>query len=494
MTSYATNNDGLPIFDINGIPLSRNAAGKVVASDGVTVVATNKDGDPQDGAKAIIAQPTLSVRIAFLTLITKANSHSTSVATYARNPARISTGVINYQSKQGSILYQQGIKSLYEDSKERFALTGDLLGLIDHLNRRSKAGGWSIFDINVGTATAPLIKKFLEEHGQVSLEQLMTYVESYTDPTVALTRDAQEDEQLFQCLMASIDKDAKEVVALRESEYTVNGEYSGVLLLKIIITEAQVDTKSTTTLMWQKLSSGLPDLMAECGSNVKAFNQEVRSIQKKLTARGQDAKTILPQFLAAYSGCDKKDGKFSRYMEQLENSYTDGTVNLDSASLMSKAENKYAELVEKHEFSGSSKKKEDDSLVVLQTEFDTLKALVSTYKSSDSGKTHGKEGGRSNGDSYPTKWTNVAPKDGEPQTKTVGGKEYHWCVGNNAHKPKWVRHDPSKCSGLDDSKKKSDDAKPASESKKESAIKDSKTVKWSSAMRATLSSNEDEDD
>jgi hypothetical protein len=34
----------------------------------------------------------------------------------------------------------------------------------------------------------------------------------------------------------------------RESEYTVNGEYSGILF-KIIVTEAQVDTKSTTTLM-----------------------------------------------------------------------------------------------------------------------------------------------------------------------------------------------------------------------------------------------------
>jgi hypothetical protein len=45
-----------------------------------------------------------------------------------------------------------------------------------------------------------------------------------------------------------INKDAKEVVALRVQS-TVNGEYSGILLFKIIITEAQVDTKSTTTLM-----------------------------------------------------------------------------------------------------------------------------------------------------------------------------------------------------------------------------------------------------
>jgi hypothetical protein len=161
---------------------------------------------------------------------------------------------------------------------------------------------------------------------------------------------------------------------------------------------------------------------------------------------------------------------------------------------MSKAENKYAELIEKHEFTGSSKKKEDDSLVVLQTELEVLKAFYTKFQNGDEGKPPRKEGGRPSGDSYPTKWTSVPPKEGEPQSKTIGGKDYHWCVGNNAHKPKWVRHEPSKCSGLDDSKKKSDDAKPASESKKESAIKDAKSVKWSSAMRATLSSTEDEDD
>jgi hypothetical protein len=132
-----------------------------------------------------------------------------------------------------------------------------------------------------------------------------------------------------------------------KSEYTVN-EYSGILLFKIIITEAQVDTKSTTTLMWQ-LSAGLPDMMAECGSNVKAFNQEY--VASKETDRPwSKCSDNSPQLLLILM---RQEGrKVLCYMEQLENAYTDGTVQLDTSILMSKAENKYAELIEKHEFTG----------------------------------------------------------------------------------------------------------------------------------------------
>ena len=40
------------------------------------------------------------------------------------------------------------------------------------------------------------------------------------------------------------------------------------------------------------------------------------------------------------------------------------------------------------------------------------------------------------------------PGDGDAKTVKVGDKTYHWCEGNGAHKPKWVAHLPSKCSGI----------------------------------------------
>ena len=36
------------------------------------------------------------------------------------------------------------------------------------------------------------------------------------------------------------------------------------------------------------------------------------------------------------------------------------------------------------------------------------------------------------------------PKEGEPENKTVNGKEYHWCKNHAA----WTRHKPSECKGL----------------------------------------------
>ena len=39
----------------------------------------------------------------------------------------------------------------------------------------------------------------------------------------------------------------------------------------------------------------------------------------------------------------------------------------------------------------------------------------------------------------------MAPKDGEKNSKTHEGKEFHWCQNHKA----WVRHKPSDCKGID---------------------------------------------
>ena len=37
-----------------------------------------------------------------------------------------------------------------------------------------------------------------------------------------------------------------------------------------------------------------------------------------------------------------------------------------------------------------------------------------------------------------------SPKDGEKQSKTVEGKDYHWCPDHEM----WTRHKPSECKGI----------------------------------------------
>lgn len=38
-------------------------------------------------------------------------------------------------------------------------------------------------------------------------------------------------------------------------------------------------------------------------------------------------------------------------------------------------------------------------------------------------------------------WKEVPPKEGEGKTKTVNGKEYHWCPNHEA----WTLHTPKEC-------------------------------------------------
>ena len=56
----------------------------------------------------------------------------------------------------------------------------------------------------------------------------------------------------------------------------------------------------------------------------------------------------MPQLFDAYNKCEADpDGKFNRYIEQLKNGYSDGTVTLTSVDeLMTKAEMKFNELAE----------------------------------------------------------------------------------------------------------------------------------------------------
>ncbi|WP_460993939.1 hypothetical protein, partial [Staphylococcus aureus] len=81
--------------------------------------------------------------------------------------------------------------------------------------------------------------------------------------------------------------------------------------------------------------------------------------------------------------------------------------------------------------------KKDDEIVALKAQLEEYKKVPPKQSNSGSGSDDKMKKG---------KWMFVKPKDGESKVKVVKDKEYHWCKGrDNAHKPKWVQHHPSKC-------------------------------------------------
>ena len=495
----ATNNAGDFIFDVGGTPLFDDGHGGIVNQAGVAQQVDAGTGDPQDAGGANILQPgnRLAALMQYVALQqTRLNAAQLArlgaigpvppvvppAVVFARNPGRVNRNIIDMNSKGGKSLHSDGCKSLYGE-KELFNLdTESLMMFLDAVQRRSRSQGWQIFDIPNG-ANPAVNKNLLTEHGELTLENIRAYIEPII--TAHNSREEQEDEQLFDCLFASITKEAAKAVTLRDTEYTIQGEYSGLMLLKIIISEAYIETKSTVNLMLTKLTAELPKVMAEHGNNVKDFNNDIRETIKRLQASNAAPGNILPQLLKVYKNCDSPGSEFSFYIRQLENSYNDGSVPLTDKTMMAFAQKKYEELVEAKTYTGKSE--EDKAIIALEAKVEQLNKQLKENSSSSGNTSNSSNSGNSTGNSNRQKnipkWITTAPKDGESRKKTVNGKTYHWCTGGTSHKPKWVIHEPKDCKGKG-TEAESDNKDKSSE---ESSSGSEKSVKWSTAMLARAS-------
>jgi len=301
MVTYALSNNGLPIYDAR----SRNLITKggdiydigghrIWHVDGVR-------GEPllggeHDAPGAAIIQPPLLTRIQFLMSISGARPFAAAggAIRLAMTPARASRNPIDYTTKTDSSLYDRATKSLFTDSKDEFDLKSDgLMNFLDAINHRGRECGWEIFTIN---NTAGDAKNLSTECGDLTIQNVVDHATAVLQ-AAPITRSAQEEGQLFACMNNSMTQGAIDVLNLCQDKSLIPApidEYSGTCFLRVIITEAQVDTRATTNLLLGQLTSGLPDIMAKEGGNVKSFNLQVLSIVPCVKRRGTNPGSILP--------------------------------------------------------------------------------------------------------------------------------------------------------------------------------------------------------
>ena len=477
MVTYAITQMGHPVYGPAGAggvtgPRLIMSGTMMTLPDGITVYPVNTadlTGDPGTigDPGVVIPQPAMDIRLAALRK-----------DIFGCTPARVnSEEVINYGTKEGMAVYREATKSLYRDSEKQFDLSsGGLHGFLGKLNHRTRLSGWHLMSVNTAAAGAAVkFRSLLTHFGEITFENVQAAVAVHDDTT---TLAVQHDEQIFSCIMGSLSINAINIIDLKIHEYVaVSGENSGILLLFLVIQESTLQTKSTMNSLWGKLTAGLPSIMNAHANNIVAFNTEVREIQRQLRARGQDASDIIPQLFSVYSGCEGEETAFSRFMEYMENDYSNGNF-VDAEHLMFKAEEKYKELKERQKYTTGKDKPSD--LVALQTKFEELAKKVKNQKTT--GGSDGKqEKTTAPRDDSKNQWMYKKPTGNEPTTKTVNEKEYHWCNGNGAHKPKWVRHKPSECRGNESG------TSTGEESKDEEPNGGSGAGGWSAAMQATLS-------
>ena len=109
------------------------------------------------------------------------------------------------------------------------------------------------------------IHKFLLDHdGEFTLSQVETWVNTYIN---ANNRSSQDDAMLFSCILNSLSSEGAIKVYNRSSDFMIDNEESGVLLLKVVLEESGLQTNATVMKGKGDLAN-LASLMVKLGHNV----------------------------------------------------------------------------------------------------------------------------------------------------------------------------------------------------------------------------------
>ena len=359
---------------------------------------------------------------------------------FALAPAFATPDILNFSEPAAAKLFKSAIEPLsikFDCSPENLQL------FLDQARDKSIVYDWlNILSIPIGGDVAAS-KDLIESYGEIPYDAVRNHALTYMHEDA---REAQDSFMMYHCLMNSLTDAAQKQVRTRGNvhPFMFGGKGSGPVLLKLIIMVSHVDTRATITSVRTKLSS-LDQAMRDQESNIELFNDYVIGQVSKLHARGEQTQDLLVNLFKGYKAC--KDAEFVDYIKKKEDFYEEGG-QVDYQQLMDWALNKYKTRKESEQW--CQRTTEEETIIALQAQVKTLMSKKSDANSKSGGKKDQKKAtkkGKGKGKLKPEDrpaWMKTPPKDGEKQSKTVDGKEYHWCSNHES----WTRHKPSECKGI----------------------------------------------
>ena len=295
--------------------------------------------------------------------------------------------------------------------------------------------GWKNI-LNVPTATEA--RDLTEQYGLITLDAIRNHAQIYE---LACGRDAQNASQMYDFLESSISDNAKLMVLSDFADYTIitpDGTQicNGPMFLKVIIRNTTVDTRSTVYHLDTK--------MLEVTYDIEAFNMYVTSQIEQLAARGETPDFLINLFTAYMAAPDKK---FIEYIEKQKDKF-DEEEYVTVKKLMQVALTKFKD--RKRSATWQAPTPQDEENMALSAEIIELKKEMTNQNAGGKAAKSGKKGDDTK-KSYKARmaekyaWKLVPPASGEPKTKEVSKKTYHFCPHHNNDAGAWVIHHPSKC-------------------------------------------------
>ena len=132
---------------------------------------------------------------------------------------------------------------------------------------------------------------------------------------------------MYNCSINSLSSDGLVKVYNRSDDYHV-GEYeSGILPLKVIIEESDLQTHATL-LKEKAILTKLPALMVRLTHNVSKFNSSLLATMNNLKRNAFLAPNLLYQLFPAYMSCP--NSKFHDYITLKQSKFEEGAImNID---------------------------------------------------------------------------------------------------------------------------------------------------------------------
>ena len=395
------------------------------------------------------------------------------VPAFSLTPATAYGGIIDYSTSAGRKLYASATAKVEEDLFDCTA--DDLYGFLRAVKDRAREFGWDqagvgILSIPDDPANPTSFKSLLDQHGEITLQEIREFEETYIDQR---NRSAQDTAQLYRCLMASLSKDGKKKILVWEDQYTINSLGSGNLLLKIIVRESHLDTNATSTSIRTKLTE-LDTYLPTIGHDITKFNTYVKLLVDGLRSRGETTTDLLTNLFKGYLSCSDRD--FCDYITRKQDAWEEGT-DIQPDRLMKQAADKYKTLLQKGLWNAPDKNEE--KILALQSEIKKLKR-----KSTSKGKES------ATGKQPKPSWFDQRPNNADlRKSRKWNGKTWWYCHPDTGGKceGKHRLHKPAECKGTSFKRSSTDQA--AKKAKSGPRSKDNK-LQLNRALQAAVATAE----
>lgn len=389
-------------------------------------------------------------------------------ATFAATPGTHNvTNIIDYSSRTGTALYQDGTKSLYDEDEKFDLQAAKATSFIKKMQARAQKMGWD--DSTQGILTYQVDGQdidLLEHYGRIEMSIIRDQSKPWYETTGAKKqqRAAQNNAMMFEALSNSLTEAATNQVQAYEDEYmlddtTGNKVGNAAALYKVIMRCTTLDTLSTNKAL-RDIIKDLPNHPDTLSGNVDGLHSNFFNAYNQLKARGADVDDKEELLFAAYQRVP--DAKFRSYMEKKSEEWFDQTGDMagtDFSTVIKKAKAKADQLKGDTHYEWGTPSPEEAKVIALQAELNDVKSknLQISKKLKDKLK-DSKKGGKS-GDGGGSKqknqkdksnktrqkkdeaWKKVAPKAGEAKTCEKDGKKWNWCEHHQA----WCIHTPEEC-------------------------------------------------